>query len=341
MGTNLKSLLTMDEISRKDLKDKKLAVDSFNILYQFLSTIRQRDGSLLKDSRGNVTSHLIGLFSRTTRLMRDGLQLAFVFDGKPPELKQKERQRRVEIKKKAREKYDIAAEKKDIKAMKKYASRTSKLTGDMIEESKELISALGLPVIQAPSEGEAQMAYVVNKENLYAGISEDYDSLLYGIPRLVKNLTISRRRKVGASYLTVKPKVVGISKNLNELGIDQEQMIVLAIMVGTDYNLGGVKGIGPKTALKLVKENDHDFDKIFKEAKWKEHFDIDWEEIYYLIKKMPVNKDYKLKWEKMNKEKIYKLLVDKHDFAEERVEKTMKALNKLDQKKLQKSLVDF
>ena len=341
MGTNLKELLVMKETSIDKFKNKVLVVDTFNVLYQFLSTIRQRDGALLKDSKGRVTSHLTGLFNRTTRLMKEGLKLAFVFDGKPPALKQKERERRVAVKKVAMKEYEKAAKKKDIEAMKKYASRTSKLTGDMIEESKELIRALGLPVIQAPSEGEAQVAYIVRKGEAFGGVSEDYDSLLYGIPKLVKNLTISGRKKFGATYITVKPKIISISENLNQLGIDQDQLIILAILVGTDYNPGGVRGIGPKTALKLVKEHKHDFDKIFEEIKWKENFDLDWKDIYYLIKKMPVNKDYKLKWEKIDKEKIYQMLVEKHDFSEERVENAMEMLLKEESKKSQKGLGEW
>ncbi|MBR9691718.1 flap endonuclease-1 [Candidatus Woesearchaeota archaeon] len=341
MGTNLKELLVMDEVSISDFKNKILVIDTFNILYQFITTIRQRDGTPLKDSKGNVTSHLTGLFSRTTKLMKEGLKLAFVFDGKPPELKQKERARRVAIKKEAMKSYEIAAEKKDIEAMKKYAARTSRLTGEMIDESKELIRALGLPVIQAPSEGEAQVAYIANKGDAYAGVSEDYDSLLYGIPRLVKNLTISGRRKFGATYVNVTPKMISISKNLNKLGIDQEQLIILAILVGTDYNPGGVRGIGPKTALKLVKEYKHDFDRIFEEAKWDENLDFDWKDIYYLIKNMPVKKDYKLEFGKINKEKIYSMLVEEHDFSAERVNNAIEALMKEESKKTQKGLGDW
>jgi len=339
MGTNLKDLLVMKEIAISDLKNKKLVVDSFNILYQFLSTIRQRDGTLLKDSQGRVTSHLTGLFNRTTRLMKEGLQLAFVFDGEPPKLKQRERQRRREVKKQAMKLYETAKKKKDIESMKKYASRTSRLTGDMIDESKELLRALGLPVIQAPSEGEAQVAYIVNKGKAFAGISEDYDSLLYRIPKLVKNLTISGKKKFGATYVTVKPKIISISENLNNLGIDQDQLIVLAILVGTDYNPGGVKGIGPKTALKLVKENKHDFDKIFKEIKWQE--DFDWEEIYNLIKKMKVKKDFNLKWNKLNEKKVYELLVEKHDFSQERVDNALKDLTEAEKIKQQKALGEW
>ncbi len=171
MGTNLKELLLIKEISFDDLKGKLLAVDSFNLLYQFLSTIRQRDGSLLKDSQGNITSHLTGLFNRTTKLMTLGIKLAFVFDGIPPKLKQKEREKRRTVKQAAMKLYEEAKVKKDIESMRKYASRTSILDKEMIKESKELISSLGFPVIQAPSEGEAQVAKIVNDKNAYAGIS--------------------------------------------------------------------------------------------------------------------------------------------------------------------------
>lgn len=338
MGTKLKDLLLIKEVNFEELKGKILVVDSFNILYQFLSTIRQRDGTLLKDSKGRVTSHLMGLFNRTTKLMRLGIKLAFVFDGEPPELKGKERERRVKAKIEAEKRYKEAVEAKDIEEMKKYAARTSKLTGEMIEESKELIKALGLPVIQAPSEGEAQVACIVNKGDAFAGVSEDYDSLLYGIPRLVKNLTISGRRKVMATYVNIKPKIINLADNLNHLGIDQDQLIVLAVLVGTDYNPGGIKGIGPKTALKLVKEYKTDYYKLFEQAEWSKHFDFPWTDIYYLIKKMPVKEDYKLEWKKIDEKKIVKMLVEEHDFSEERVGKVMDELLKKEATKKQTSL---
>lgn len=341
MGTNLKDLILTKEIHLEDLKGKMLAVDSFNLLYQFLSTIRQRDGTLLKDSQGRVTSHLTGLFSRTTRLMHHGIKLAFVFDGKPPELKQKEREKRKTAKQEALKLYKEAKKREDIELMKKYASRTSILTAEMIKESKELINALGLPVVQAPSEGEAQVSKIVNDKNAFAGVSEDFDSLLYGIPKLVKNLSITGRRKFKASYVTIKPKIINLSENLNNLKIDQDQLIVLAILIGTDYNPGGVKGIGPKNALKLVKKHEHDFDNLFKEAKWEENFDFPWTDIYYLIKKMPVEKDYNMKIEKMNPGKLFELLVEEHDFSKERVEKQIESLIKVESKKQQKGLGDW
>ncbi|MBW2966682.1 flap endonuclease-1 [Candidatus Woesearchaeota archaeon] len=341
MGTNLKDLITAKEITFEELKGKILAVDSFNILYQFLSTIRQRDGALLKDSQGRVTSHLTGLFNRTTKLMQHGIKLAFVFDGKPPELKQKEREKRKTVKQEAMKLYEEAKKKEDIESMKKYASRTSILTSEMIEESKKLISALGLPVIQAPSEGEAQVAAIINDKKAFAGISEDYDSLLYGIPRLVKNLTISGRRKFKAAYVTIKPKIINLAENLNNLGIDQDQLIALAILVGTDYNPGGVKGIGPKNALKLVKKYKDNFDDMFKEAKGDEQFDFSWKDIYYLIKKMPVKKDCNLEFKKINSKKIFELLIEKHDFSKERVNKAIENLVKIEGKKQQKGLGEW
>ncbi len=338
MGTNLKDLLVMKEIGIEELKKKRMAVDSFNMLYQFLSTIRQRDGTLLKDSKGRVTSHLVGLFSRTARLMQNGLKMAFVFDGEPPKLKEQERERRTTLKEEAMRQYKEAEKRKDVGEMKKYAARTSKLTGEMIEESKELIDALGLPVIQAPSEGEAQVAYIVNNGDAYAGVSEDYDSLLYGIPRLVKNLTISGKRRFKATWVSVKPQMINLSDNLNNLGIEQEQLIVLAMLVGTDYNPGGVKGIGPKSALKLVKEYRKDYDALFKKTGWDKHFELDWNEIYKLFKNMPVEKRYNLEWKGINKERLLKLLVDEHEFSAERVENTVEQLMKLEGDKVQKGL---
>lgn len=341
MGTNLKDLLLMKEIGFEELKGKVLVVDSFNVLYQFLSTIRQRDGSLLKDSQGRVTSHLTGLFNRTARLMRMGIKLAFVFDGKAPELKRKERERRIGLKMEAEKRYRKAVKAKDIEAMKKWAARTSKLTAEMIEESKQLIRAFGLPVIQAPSEGEAQVAWIVNQDKAFAGVSEDYDTLLYGILRLVKNLTISGRRKLGARYITVRPKLINLAENLNNLGIDQGQLIVLAMLVGTDYNPGGVRGIGPKGALKLVKEYSNDFDGLFKQVEWDKQFDFPWTEAYYLFKRMPISKDYKLEWQKINRAKMIELLVEEHDFSEERVSKAVDSLLEEEEAKTQKGLGEW
>jgi len=342
MGVAFKDLIVSKEIDLDSLKNKIIILDSYNILYQFLTTIRGRDGLLLMDSNGNVTSHLVGLFSRTTSLMQRGLKLVFVFDGKPPDLKQKTQEERKALKIQAEKQYMAAKKKGDKEEMKKYASRTSRLSKEMVDESKELISLLGLPVIQAPSEGEAQAAYMVKKNKGFAVGSQDFDALIHGATKLVRNLSISgRRKKNKVGYVTVNPELIDLSDNINNLGIDQDQLIALAMIIGTDYNPGGIKGIGPKNALKLVKKHKTNFDSLFKETKWSDNFDFPWSEVYYLIKKLPTTDNYKLKWGTINNEKLKKMLVDKYEFSEQRVENTLEKLKKESEGKKQKSLVDF
>jgi len=325
MGLPVRDLILSKEMELPDFAGKVLAVDSFNLLYQFLTTIRQRDGSPLTDDAGNVTSHLTGLFSRTANLLQKGIKLIFVFDGEAPQLKSKERERRKEIKQEAQREYDIAKERGDITGMKKYAGRTSRLMPEMVDEAKALISAFGCPIVQAPSEGEAQAAHITRKGDAYATVSQDFDTLLHGAPRLVRNLSVAgKRKKTGKlGMITVKPEMITLSENLNSLGIDKEQLIALSMLVGTDYNIGGIKGIGPKKALGLVKEHGKEFEELFKAVKWDETFDIAWNEVYYLIKKMPVTDDYTLEWKDVDKKAITELLVDKHDFSPERVESTL------------------
>jgi len=343
MGVQFKDLITAKKIEIKDLVDKTLVVDASMWLYQFLSSIRAPDGSLFTDSKGNVTSHLMGLSTRVPNLMLRGIKLAFCFDGEPPELKYHEQKRRKEAKVQAKLKYKEALKKKDIEEMKKYASRTSRLTSNMVEDAKKLIKALGLPVIQAPSEAEAQAAHIVKQRKAHAVASNDYDSLLFGAPCIIRNLSIlGKRKKVSKiSYETVKPEIIKLSETLNNLGVDQDQLIVLAMLVGTDYNRGGIRNIGPKTALKLVKEHKNDFDALFKKVGWDACFDYPWTEVFYLIKKIPVTKDYDLVWKKPNKNKILDILVHKHDFSEERVKNTLEKLEKETKKGAQKGLASW
>ena len=343
MGVNFKDLLVKKDISFDELSNKKVAVDSFNILYQFLSNIRQRDGSLLVDSEGQVTSHLTGLFSRTTRLLQKGIKPAFVFDGKAPELKRLERERRQTLKKDAIIKHKEAERAGDVDSMKKFASRTSKLTPEMVSEAKDLIKALGLPVVQAPSEGEAQAAHMVNNNDLYAEISQDYDCLLFGVPRMIQNLTISPRKKVANKlvYEKLVPQIIDLQKNLEHLELSRDQLITLGMIVGTDFNIGGIKGVGPKNGLKFVKKFGSDFDSLFKELKWNESFSYSWNEVFDTIKKMPVTNDYSLEWNPVDNNRVIEILVEKHDFSKERVQSSLEKLEQESKKFQQKGLGDF
>lgn len=344
MGLNFKDLTVRKEISLKDLTNKTLAIDASNYLYQFLTTIRNRDGTPFTDSHGQVTSHLIGLFNRTTKLMESNLKLIFVFDGPPPEIKQRTRQLRRETKEQAQLKFKEAEAVGDLEAMHKFAGRAVSLTPQIIEDAQKLISYLGLPLIQAPSEAEAQCAHLVKKGDAYASVSQDYDSLIFGCPLLIRNLSLEGKRKRAGkfAYQMLKPELLSLADNLNHLGLDLDQLIVLAILIGTDYNPGGIKGIGPKTALKLVKENPHDFDQLFQQAEWPKHFpELDWKEIFYTIKKIPLTDSYSLEWQPPDEKKILQFLIKEHDFSEERVNSKLKKLLEEKKKSGQKGLNGF
>ena len=333
MGLNISQIIPKKEISLDDLKNKVLAVDASQMLYQFLSSIRQPDGTPLMDSKNNITSHLMGISTRIPNLIERNIKLVFVFDGKPPSLKIHEKEQREHRKQLAEEKLEKAREEGDEESMLKYSKQSMRLSFKMSDEAKELIRAFGLPVIQAPSEAEAQCSFMAEKGDAYAVASTDFDSLLYSAPRLVKNITISQRRKVRNTYVKISPELIELKEVLKELDINQDQLIVLAIIIGTDYN-DKIPRIGPKNALKLVRQNKN-FDSLFKELKP----DFDWKKIYAVFKSMPVMKNYQLKWSEPDTEKIKSILVDKHDFSEERVDKMLEKLTK--KEKYQKGLSSF
>ncbi|MBI2650385.1 flap endonuclease-1 [Candidatus Woesearchaeota archaeon] len=343
MGVALTELLLIREIGLDFLRNKVLVVDAPMWLYQFLSSIRQRDGSLLTDSKGNVTSHLMGLLTRVSNLSQQNIKLAFAFDGEPPKLKHLTLEKRKELKIEAQKKFEKAKEKEDLELMKKYAARTSRLTDGMIGEAKKLIGAFGLPVIDAPSEAEAQASFIVKNHDAFAIATNDADAMLFEAPRIVRNLNMAGKKKKAnkLSFEIINPDIIDLKENLTHLKINQEQLIALAMLIGTDYNSGGIKGIGPKTALKLVKEHGTDFGALFNEAKWDDFFYFSWQEVFDLIKNMPVDRHYHFKWADINEEEILKLLVDRHDFSEERVKKQIEGLIKEKQKKSQKGLAEF
>jgi len=337
MGLNIREIVPRKEIQFSELKGKVIAVDAFNTIYQFLSSIRQYDGTPLMDKKGRVTSHLSGLFYRNIHLILEGLKLVYVFDGKPPELKGVTTEKREEAKEIAKEKFEQAKRKKDYVEMKKYSQQMTRITKEMINESKELLEALGIPVIQAPGEGEAQASYLVREKKAYSVASQDYDCLLFGSPRLIQNLTLSRKRKIVSGYSIVYPELIELEKTLNSLQINHEQLICLGILVGTDYNPRGIMGIGQKKALQIVqryKQPTLIFNQ-FPEA------NFDWREIFELFKKPNVNKNVKIKFPKLNEAKIRKILVDEHDFSEERVENQLAKLQDDSEKRKQKGLKDF
>jgi len=328
MGVNIRDLITVaKEVELESLCRRSIAIDAMNALYQFLAIIRQRDGTPLIDGRGNITSHLSGLFYRTVNLVEVGIKPVYVFDGPPVPLKQKTIEERERLREEAYRKWKLALQRGDLKEARKYAQAALHLTPEMIDEAKKLLTYMGIPYVDAKHDGEAQAAYMAAKGDVWATASQDYDSLLFGSPRLVRNLTISGRRKLPGrdEYIKIMPEIIELDKVLSSLGIDRRKLIMIGLLVGTDFN-EGVKGIGPKTALGIVKKVDN-IDDLFKYTRFKESPEII-KEVFKLFESPDVNKEYKLEWKRPNREKIIEFLCDEHDFSRERVEKAISRLEK-------------
>lgn len=323
MGVQISEIVPKKAIDMQALSGKTIAVDAFNWLYQFLSSIRQPDGNPLMDSKGRVTSHLSGLFYRNARLIENGIKTVYVFDGKPSELKKREQEKRRRAKAEAREKWERALDEGDIDEARKQAMRTSELTTEMIQESKELLGAMGIPVVQAVSEGEAQCAIMAKNGEVFASASSDFDSLLFGAPRMVKNLNITGKKKVRGKEFVIWPEMIELGEVLSGLGISQEQLIVLGILTGTDYNPGGVKGIGPKKALKIISEHKTP-EKAFSSINWE--FDASPMKIMEIFSN-PVYVKPEIEFGMPEPEKIRRILCDEHDFSQDRVEPTVKKIS--------------
>jgi flap endonuclease-1 len=257
MGVVLTPIVTRRALALSDLRGRTLAVDGNAELYQFLALIRLRDGTPLQDPQGRITSHLSGLFYRVTRLIADhGAQLVFVFDGAPPALKARENARRRAVRQRFEQERVDALERGDTATAYAKATMTSRLTREMVDEARQLLKLLGIPSLQAPSEGEAQAAHMAaTSPDVWAAASKDYDALLFGAPRLVRFLTISGREFLPSqgTFRPITPETLDLQQLLDGWGIDREGLVDLALLIGTDFT-NGVKGIGPKKALKLVQQ---------------------------------------------------------------------------------------
>lgn len=317
------------QVNLHNLAGKSLAIDAYNALYQFLAIIRQPNGTPLKDSTGRVTSHLSGLLYRTSNLMEMGVKAAYVFDGVPPALKEVEVRRRMRTREEATVKYEKALAEGKVEKARVYAQSTSRLKDYMEQDSKRLLELMGVPWIQAPSEGEAQAAYMTKKGATDFCASQDYDSLLFGAPTLIRNVTISGRRKLPRKpvYIEVVPEIVNLNNVLSELAITHKQLIDIGILVGTDYNPEGIKGIGPKTALKLIKEHG-DLAKLLKTSLTDVEFPVDPKRIREIFLRPKVTDNYSLEWREPDVEGVVGFLCGERDFTEARVRKALEKMGK-------------
>ena len=326
MGVNLRDLIpeeAVETIELNQLRGKTLAIDAYNALYQFLSIIRQPNGTPLKDSKGRITSHLSGLFYRTVNFLEAGIKPVYVFDGTPPEIKELEIERRKKIKKEAAKRYEEALKKGDLEAARTYAQQTATLTEEMVNDAKRLLDALGIPWVQAPSEGEAQAAYMAIKGDVWATASQDYDSLLFGTPILVRNLGIESRLyypKRGV-FVKLNPEVIVLSEVLRVLKINRRQLIDIALLIGTDYN-EGVKGIGPRKALKLIRLYGS-IERVLRIMNLEVDYDVD--ELRNFFLNPPVTDDYGMKLPGPKLDELSDFLLSR-DFNPHRVNRALSRL---------------
>ncbi len=304
------------------------AVDAHNALYQFLSIIRQPDGTPLMNGAGRVTSHLSGILFRTVNLLERGIRPIFIFDGKPPEFKQETIDQRREIRTRADDAWKAALKEGDIEEAYKQASASTRIDRHTLESSHELLDLLGIPWVQAPSEGEAQAAHMVRSGDATYVVSQDYDSLLFGSPVLVRNLTVSGRRRMRGRTITVNPERIVLSCLLDRLEITREQLIEIGILVGTDFN-PGIRGIGSKTAFKIVRNS------TFESTIAEKQPDFDPGPIQEFFRNPPVTDEYSLAWRAPDVEGVVEMLCGRYDFSEDRVRS---ALAKASMKATQKTL---
>ncbi len=331
MGTPIGDLVLKEEISLDFLNGRKVGVDAYNIIYQFLSSIRGPDGTPLMDSNRNITSHLTGLLYRTTNLFERGIKPVFVFDGAPHKLKEKTIESRIKTRTDAKVEHEKALREGNLEKAKKFGSRALHLTEEMVKQSKELLQLMGLPVVQAPSDGEAQIAFMTQKGFVEGCVSQDYDSLLFGAPIIYRNIAVSGKRKVHGKniYIDVSPEKIDLQKTLDALKISREKLVWLAMLVGTDFN-EKIPKVGPKSALELVQKHDS-FEEILKEKEVEIEFDF--KEVQDIFLKPKFLDDFKIEFKQPQKEKVMEFLCEKHDFSRDRVEN---ALAKLEQKAKEK-----
>ncbi len=326
----------------KQLQGKTISVDAYNALYQFLASIRQPDGTPLMDSKGRITSHLSGLFYRTINLLEERVWPVYVFDGKPPELKLYEIARRRRQRDDALDMWMKAVERGDKEEARKYARRALFLTDDMVEDAKRLLTCMGVPWVQAPAEGEAQAAYMAKVGAVWAAASQDYDALLFGAPVLVRNITITGRRKVPGrnEYVEVKPEIIELNDVLKALRLrSREQLVDLAILLGTDYNPDGVPDVGPQRALRLIHEFQS-LDKVLNVLRLTaQSADLIKIREYFLN---PVVTDrFNISFGDVDEKGIIEILVYEHDFNRDRVLKGIERIKKAMSRRRDRTIDSF
>ncbi|MFO7676835.1 MAG: flap endonuclease-1 [Thermoplasmatota archaeon] len=342
MGVDLGVLFTKETCTYNDFKNRVIAIDAYNVLHQFLSIIRSRDGTPLKDAQGHITSHLSGLLYRSANLIEANIRPVYVFDGKAHPLKERVITQRTQRRQQAEQDWKEALEKGDIETAKKKAQQTSRVTEDIVNQSKELLTTLGIPYIQAPSEGESQASYMVQKGDAYAVGSQDFDCLLFGASRLIRNLTSSARRKLPNknAYVKVSPEMIKLKPGLSSMNITQKQLIDIAILVGTDFN-EGVKGYGPKKSLDMIRKTGNVENALALIGGNNIPTKQEIKEIRDIFLHPQVTDSYELHWSPPDIPAVLELLCDRYHFNQQRIEQVLQKFKPIEHMMKQKNLFDF
>ncbi len=264
------------------------------------------------------------------------MKLIFVFDGKPPDLKADEIEKRQKQRSKAEKDYQEALARGDLKTAWSKAVSTGRLTREMAQEAQELLGYLGIPFIHAPCEGEAQAAFMATKGEVWASASRDFDSLLFGAPRLLRYLTLTGRKRLPkrGTSVPLQPELIELSRVLAEHKLTREQLVDMALLIGTDFN-SGVRGIGPKTALKLITEHKS-LENLPSDIL--EKLSPNYPKVRELFLHHPVTEEYSISPTPMDKEGLVRFLCDERGFSRERVLSVVDRLAKAKEPKRQRSL---
>jgi flap endonuclease-1 len=239
------------EVELKSLHGRKIAIDASMAIYQFLIAVRSggpnHAATMLTNADGDTTSHIQGMFNRTIRFLTEGLKPVFVFDGKPPSFKSGELQKRREKRVKAQEQLSKAVEDGNVEEQDKHSKRLVRAGNKENLECQKLLHLMGVPVVLAPCEAEAQAAALAKSGQVYATATEDMDALTFATPVLVRKMTFANQSKSMVQTMNYAKAVEG-------LGLTHDQFVDLCILLGCDY-CDSIRGIGPKTALKLIREH--------------------------------------------------------------------------------------
>jgi flap endonuclease-1 len=334
MGLDLKPLVIRERTKLESFASKIVAIDAYNAIYQFLAIIRGPDGTHLTDAHGRVTSHLSGLFYRNINFLSLGIKPVYVFDGKPPSMKSAEIEHRRQIKKDATIKYEKAISEGNLEDARKYAQQTTAMKDGMVEDSKKILTLFGIPYIDAPSEGEATAAHLTQTGQAFASASQDFDSILFNAKKLVRNFTNSGRRKIPNrnTYIDIEPEIIDTEKTLGALGLTREQLVDVGILIGTDFNPDGFERIGPKTALKMIKEHSklENIPKIQDELQ-----SVDYEQIRKIFLEPEVADISEIVFNDVDYDGIDKYLSGERSFSADRVTTSLNRLRKALEKKSQ------